>query len=117
MKVSALGVEEQRVNVIVDFVEPPAAARSLGDAYRVEVQAVLWQDDNVLQVPVGALFRRGEGWAVFVVEEGVARLQEVELGQRNDTAGQILKGLSEGQTVVMHPPDTLVDGSRVGVRS
>jgi HlyD family secretion protein len=116
MKVSALGVEEQRVNVIIDLVDPPAAVRALGDGYRVEVRVIVWHEDNVLKVPVGTLFRRGEGWAVFRVEDGIARLQPVRLGERNDLEGQILEGLSEGQTLVLHPPDTLKDGSRVKPR-
>jgi len=117
MKVSALGVEEQRVNIIIDFVDPPADARLLGDAFRVEVRAVIWQEENVLKVPVGALFRRGEGWAVFRIEQGRALVTDVQLGQRNETDGQILQGLSEGQTVVLHPPDTLMDRMRVAPRS
>ena len=117
MKVSALGVEEQRVNVIVDFIDPPAAARQLGDGFRVEVRVVTWRDPAALKVPTGSLFRRGETWAVFLVENGRARLQTVELGQRNDREGQILKGVSEGQTVILHPPDTLSDHVRVRVRA
>ena len=117
MKVSALGVEEQRVNVIVDFVDAPAAARQLGDGFRVEVRVVTWRDQAALKVPTGSLFRRGETWAVFLVENGRARLQTVELGQRNDREGQILKGVSEGQTVILHPPDTLTDNVRVRVRA
>lgn len=116
MKVSALGVEEQRVNVIIDLVDPPAAARSLGDGYRVEVRVIVWHGEDVLKVPVGTLFRRGEGWAVFRVESDLARLQPVRLGERNDVEGQILEGLSEGHTLVLHPPDTLKDGSRVKAR-
>ena len=73
---------------------------------------MIWRDD-VVTVPIGSLFRRGDGWAVFVVENGHARLRTVELGQRNDDAGQILNGLQAGQTVVLHPPDTLADGTRV----
>ena len=115
MKVSALGVEEQRVNVVIDFAGETGAG-NLGDGYRVEVRIVTWQDPAVLKVPVGALFRRGEDWAVFLVEDGRARVQPVQLGQRNDRDGQILNGLSEGQTVVLHPPDTLTDGARVRVR-
>lgn len=114
-KVSALGVEEQRVNVIVDFTDPAAAVR-LGDGYRVEVRIVLWREDDVLKVPVGALFRQGEGWAVFVVDMGRAHLRPVQLGQRNEDDGQILSGLDAGSTVVLHPPDTLADGARVVVR-
>lgn len=112
MKVSALGVEEQRVNVIVDIVDESAAAR-LGDGYRVEVRIVTWRDEAVLKVPVGSLFRRGEEWAVFLVDSGRVRLQPVEIGQRSDRDAQVLKGLSEGQTVVQYPPDTLTDGVRV----
>jgi HlyD family secretion protein len=112
MKVSALGVEEQRVNVIIDFTDENESA-SLGDGYRVEVRIVVWRDDSVLKVPVGSLFRRGDDWAAFVVENGRARLQVVQLGQRNDREGQVINGLSEGQTVVLHPPDTLTDGRRV----
>ena len=115
MKVSALGVEEQRVNVIVDFVSPADAAR-LGDGYRVEVRVVLWKADDVLKVPVGALFRQGEGWAVFVVEDGHVRRQTVQLGQRNENEGQITAGLEAGATIVLHPPDTLMDGARVNVK-
>jgi HlyD family secretion protein len=116
MKVSALGVEEQRVNVIIDFEDPAAAGRVLGDGYRVEVRIVTWQDANALTVPVGCLFRQGDGWAVFVVEDGIARLRLVELGQRNQSVGQILGGVSAGQTLVLHPPDTLTDGMRVTIR-
>ena len=117
-KVSALGVEEQRVNVIIDFSDlaDEAEPASLGDSYRVEVRIVIWQDPAALKVPVGALFRRGDDWAVFVVNEGRVQLQPVHIGQRNDRDGQALKGLSEGQTVVVHPPDTLTDGARIRVR-
>jgi HlyD family secretion protein len=116
MKVSALGVEEQRVNVIIDFTDPVAAGRSLGDAYRVDVRVIIWREDNVLKVPVGALFRRGEAWASFGVEDDRARVKAVMLGQRNATEAQVSGGLSEGQTVVLHPPDTLMDGMRVKTR-
>ena len=115
MKISALGVEEQRVNVIIDLADA-AAARALGDGYRVEVRIIAWRAERVLKVPVGSLFRRGEGWALFIVIDGFARLQPVDLGERNDTEAQILGGVSAGQTVVLHPPDTLTDGMRVTVR-
>jgi HlyD family secretion protein len=116
MKISALGVEEQRVNVLIDFDEPSAAKR-LGDGYRVEVRVVVWREDNVVKAPVGALFRRGNDWAVFVIDGEQVRLVITELGQRNDEDAQIIKGLSPGQTVVLHPPDTLTDGARIRVRS
>lgn len=115
MKVSALGVEEQRVNVIIDFVDRAGASRKLGDGYRVEVRVVVWREDDVLKVPVGSLFRRGDEWAVFVVDNERVRLQPVQLGQRNSSEGQITGGLTAGQIVVLHPPDTLADG--MGVRT
>ena len=116
MKVSALGVEEQRVNVLIDLPELRDQARQLGDGYRVEIRVVTWRADDVVKVPVGTLFRRGDDWTVFVIENGTARLQAVQIGQRNDIEAQILSGLSPGQTVVLHPPDTLEDGTRVVVR-
>jgi HlyD family secretion protein len=116
MKVSALGVEEQRVNVIIDFADTGAAVKSLGDGYRVEVRVVQWQADNVVTAPVGALFRRGDGWAVFAVDGDTARLREVELGHRNNEVGEIVKGLQPGERVVLHPPDTLMDGARIRER-
>ena len=116
MKVSALGVEEQRVNVLIDFDDPSMATR-LGDAYRVEVHVVVWREENVVKAPVGALFRRGNDWAAFVIDGERVRLTTTEIGQRNDQEAQIIKGLSAGQTVVLHPPDTLTDGARVRVRS
>jgi HlyD family secretion protein len=116
MKVSALGVEEQRVNVIIDVTELPDMAKRLGDGYRVEIRVVVWEDADVVKVPVGTLFRRQDEWAVFVVDNGVARLQTVKLGQRNDVDAQITSGLSAGQTLVLHPPDTLTEGTRVTIR-
>ena len=116
MKVSALGVEEQRVNVLIDF-DDPSAAKRLGDGYRVEVRVVVWRDEHVVKVPVGALFRRGNEWAAFVIDGEQVRLTTTELGQRNDEYAQIVKGLTPGQTVVLHPPDTLTDGARIRVRS
>ena len=115
MKVSALGVEEQRVNVLIDLADAAAEGR-LGDGYRVEVRVIIWRESDVVKVPVGSLFRRGDEWAAFVVEGERVRLQPVVLGQRNDSEAQVTKGLSPGQTVVLHPPDTLTDGARVTVR-
>ncbi len=116
MKISALGVEEQRVNVIVDFIDPATAGRALGDGYRVEVQIVTWQGNNVITAPVGSLFRSGDGWAVFAVAEDRAQRRAVELGHRNDEVGEILEGLQPGDTVVLHPPDTLTDRARITAR-
>ena len=109
-KVSALGVEEQRVNVIADFVDPPGP---LGDAYRVEARVVLWSGDDVLKVPVSALFRRGENWNVFVIDGARARRREVEIGHRGALEVEIAKGLSAGEQVVRHPSNDVADGRRV----
>ena len=115
MKVSALGVEEQRVNVIVDF-EDEVEPKSLGDGYRVEVRIITWREDGVLKVPIGALFRRGQDWAAFIVDNGRARERAVQIDHRNDRDAQVVKGLTEGETVIVHPPDTLNDNTRVRVR-
>jgi HlyD family secretion protein len=114
-KISALGVEEQRVNVIIDFTDA-GAARALGDAYRVEARIVIWSTDDTVKVPVGALFRRGEDWAVFVVDSGRARVRRIELGQRNDADAQVLKGVEPGTPVVLHPPDILTEAAHVTER-
>ena len=111
-KVSALGVEEQRVNVIADFVDPPGA---LGDAFRVEARVVLWSAENVLKVPVSALFRRGENWNVFVAEGGRARRREVEIGHRGALEVEIAKSLNVGEQVIRHPSNDIDDGRRVRV--
>jgi HlyD family secretion protein len=108
--VSALGVEEQRVNVLGDLDAPP---RRLGDRFRVEVQVVLWQADNVLQVPASALFRRGEEWAVFVVAGGRARERVVRVGHASAGAAEVLEGVEAGVTVIRHPTDRVKDGVRV----
>jgi HlyD family secretion protein len=113
-KVSALGVEEQRVNVIADFVDPPGP---LGDAYRVEARVVLWSSDDVLKVPSSSLFRRGEGWSVFVVRDGRAYRIDVEVGHRGTLEAEILGGLSAGERVIRHPSNDVDDGTRVRVSS
>ena len=112
-KISALGVEEQRVYVIIDLVEPPDARPTLGDAFRVEARVVEWESSDVLQVPLGALFRDGEKWAAFVIEQGVAHLRHLEIGHRNPLAAEVLSGLTAGQEVVVHPGDNLRDGVSV----
>ena len=109
-KISALGVEEQRVNVIGNLEEP---AGRLGDAYRVEASITLWEGKGVLKAPASAVFRRGGGWSVFVARGGRARLRSVEVGQRNPAEVQVLGGLKEGEQVVLHPSDRIEDGSRV----
>jgi HlyD family secretion protein len=110
---SALGVDEQRVNVIVALTEPPARWAALGDGYRVEARLVLWQGESVLQVPGGAVFRRGQGWAAFRVHEGVAHLVNVQIGHRGEQAVEILSGLGPGDAVAVHPGDRMKDGARV----
>jgi len=117
LKVSALGVEEQRVNVILDLDDPPAVWRSLGDGYRVEVRVIVWEQPKVLKVPTGALFRHGQDWAVFVEEGGRARLRTATIGQRTGTEAQVTGGLAEGDRVIVHPPDAVADGVRVAPRT
>jgi HlyD family secretion protein len=112
-KVSALGVEEQRVNVITDLVTPAHQRRSLGDQFRVDARIVVWQADKVLKAPTGALFRRGNGWAAFVLEEGRARLRLVEAGLSNGLEIQIKQGLKEHDEVILYPGDRVKDGHRV----
>jgi HlyD family secretion protein len=109
-KVSALGVEEQRVNVIVDLPERP---ESLGDGYRLDARIVVWEGADVLKVPAGALFRYGEAWSVFVVEAGRARRREVEIGQRSAREAELKSGLREGDLVILHPSDQVEDGVRI----
>lgn len=112
-KVSPLGVEEQRVNVIADPVDPPGA---IGDRYRVEASLVLWQGKDVLKIPAGALFRNAGGWSVYVADEGRARLRGIRIGHRNPSEVEILAGLKPGETVVVHPGDQVKDGARIEVR-
>jgi len=112
-KVSALGVEEQRVNVVLDFAEPLDKVQTIGDGFRVQAHIVTFRTDDAVKVPVGALFRRGKQWAVFAVENGRALLRPVELARRNGAEAQIDKGLQPGQTVVVYPSDALEDGARV----
>ncbi len=115
-KVSALGVEEQRVWIIADFTSPPELWQRLGDGYRVDAHFVLWYGDDVLQVPASSLFRHKDGWAVFVVENGRAQRREVSVGQRNALYAQILDGVAEGGKVIDHPSDSVEDGVRVAGR-
>ncbi len=115
-KVSSLGVEEQRTLVIADFTSPPDIWQKLGDGYRLDASFIIWEGKDVLQVPASALFRKGGGWALFVVENNKARIKEVEVGQRNGLAAEIVKGLAEGQQVIVHPDDRLKEGIRVRIR-
>jgi HlyD family secretion protein len=112
-KTSALGVEEQRVNVILDLPKVPAG---LGDAFRVEARFIVSRKDAALTVPVGALFRRGEQWSVFAVEAGRARLRAVELGLRGNERAEVLNGLAAGESVIVYPGNDLAEGARVRAR-
>jgi HlyD family secretion protein len=109
-KVSALGVEEQRVNVIAHLASPEPR---LGDRYRVEARIVLWEGEDVIQVPASALFRHGTAWAVFVVDGGRARSREIEVGHLATFDAEIVRGLTVGETVILHPSDRVSDGTRV----
>jgi len=115
-KISALGVEEQRVLVISDFASPHEQWQRLGDGYRVEAKFVLWQQDDVLQVPASSLFRYQQGWAVFVADDNRAMRREIELGRRNGLHAQILAGVEAGEMVVIHPSDAVEDGIRIKQR-
>ncbi len=115
-KISALGVEEQRVLVIAGIVSPPQEWERLGDGYRVEAKFVLWEEDNVLQVPSSSLFRRGDEWAVFVVNAEHARLRTVQLGRRSGLTAQVLSGIEAGDLVITHPDDEIEDGLEVQPR-
>lgn len=117
-KVSALGIEEQRVNVLVDILTPPAVWPSVGDGFRVTVRVITISADDAVLVPVGALFPRGNGGlAVYVLDGSHSRLQPVEITARNGHVGWVRSGLRPGQRVLVYPPPGVADGSRVRVRS
>lgn len=115
-KISSLGVEEQRVLVIVDFTSPAEVWEGLGDAYRLDASFIIWEGKDVLQVPASALFRKGADWALFAIENKRARLRMVGVGHRNGLSAEILSGLKEGEMVVAHPDDEVKDGARVKAR-
>jgi HlyD family secretion protein len=115
-KISALGVEEQRVWVIVAFTSPPARWERLGDQYRVEASFMLWEAEDVLQVPASALFRDGEEWAVFAADQGKAVKRRIQVGQRNSLRAQVLSGLAAGEKVIAHPDDRIQDGGKIAAR-
>jgi HlyD family secretion protein len=115
-KVSPLGTEEQRVNVIVEIDTPVADRPQLGDGYELEARIITWEGQDVVQMPASALFRRGDGWAAFVVQRGRARLRPVTVGHRNALQVEVLAGLSPSEEVILHPGDTVRDGARVAVR-
>ena len=111
-KVSALGVEEQRANVVLDFVD---GSENLADAYRVEVRVITWQAATVLKVPSGALFRTGRDWEVFKIENGRARRTPVQTGHRGAFETEVLGGLKAGDVLIVHPSSEVEDGVRVSV--
>ena len=116
-KISALGIEEQRVNVLVDLTGNPDTWQALGDGYRVEVFCIYDEVRDALSVPVSALFRDHETWSVFLVKDGEAVLTPVSVGKRNGTLAQILSGVARGDTVIAHPSNDVEDGSAVRPRS
>jgi len=116
-KISALGVEEQRVNVIIDLVDPPEARPSLGDAFRVEARIVVEEASEALRVPISALFRTNRRWSCFVVQGGRAELRAVSVGRMNAEHAEITEGLREGEVVVLYPSDRVRAGVRVRARA
>lgn len=115
-KVSALGIEEQRVDAVFDLLTPPEGRAGLGDGFSVYLRIVLWEAGDVLQVPLSAVFRTGDDWAVFVEREGVAVRTRVDLGRRNGTSAEVLGGLDAGARVVTHPSDRVIDGALIAPR-
>ena len=116
LKISALGVEEQRVNVILDLNDPLEQRGTLGDGFRVEARIVIWEGNYVLQIPTGALFRHRDDWATFVLQDDRAVLRAVKVGHRNSLAAEVVEGLREGDQVILHPSDKVRDGVVVRVR-
>jgi HlyD family secretion protein len=116
-KVSALGIEEQRVDARLDILSPPDARAGLGHGFSVFLRLIEWEEEAVLQAPLSALFRQGPDWYVFVADNGIARLTQVEAGRRNEVSVQILSGLEPGMRVVTHPSDQIADGAEIVERS
>jgi HlyD family secretion protein len=112
-KISALGVEEQRVNVVVDLLTPVAERQSLGDNFRVEGRIVVWEEPRALKVPSGVLFRRGREWAAFVLAGEHVELRAVQTGRTSGSETQVVSGLREGEEVILYPGDRLQNGQRV----
>ena len=119
-KVSALGVEEQRVNVVIDIESPREEWESLGDGFRVEARIQIWHDDETLRVPASAIFRHrfdeGTAWATFVLVGELAELRRVEIGRQNGLEAEVIEGVREGESVIVHPNDDVEDGVSVRVR-
>jgi HlyD family secretion protein len=115
-KISTLGIEEQRVRTIIELVDPRETWSRLGHEFRVVIHVTTWSAKDVLTVPVSALFRKGDTWAVFAIRNGRARTMTVQIGQRNNRIAEILSGLSDGDRVVLHPSDRVTDGVAVSAR-
>jgi HlyD family secretion protein len=109
-RTSALGIEEQRTRVVLELLDGPEARQRLGHGFRVVAKIVIWKGTDLVTIPMGALFRRGDAWAAFVVEGGTARVRTVSLGQRNDEHAEVVAGLDAGEMVIVHPGDTVEDG-------
>jgi HlyD family secretion protein len=116
-KVSALGIDEQRVKVILALTGPAESFSQLGHGFRVIARITLWRADDVLTIPIGALFRDGATWATFVIQDGKARLQALTIGERNDRFAQVLDGLQAGDVVILHPNDQVADGVAITARA
>jgi len=115
-KISALGIEEQRVNVVIDLTDPPDEWRALGHGYRVEAEIVTWTGSNVLKIPLSALFRKGNQWAAFLAEKGRAHEVTVKINHINSNEAEIISGLKEKELVIVHPSDQISDGVRIQLR-
>jgi HlyD family secretion protein len=112
-KISALGVEEQRVNVVADLTNPAEERRNVGDNFRVEASIIVWEANDVLKVPMGALFRRGDQWATFILVDGRAQLRMVKTGHASATDAEVLEGLKTGDQVILYPGSRVHDGQPV----
>jgi HlyD family secretion protein len=115
-KISALGVEEQRVRIVADIISPPESWQRLGDGYSVDARFIIWEGKDILQIPAGALFRKDKYWAVFVVKNKRAHLRQVEIGHRTGLVAEIVSGIFEGEMVIMHPDELIKDGTYVRMR-
>jgi HlyD family secretion protein len=112
-KISALGVEEQRVNAILEFTDAPKAWSALGDGYRVEARIITWESQGVLKVPTGALVRIGDQWAVYAIQDGRAHRVPITIDHQNGQEAEVTSGLDAGTVVILHPGDTIAEGVRV----
>lgn len=116
-KVSALGIEEQRLDAIFDITSPPAQRTALGDGFAVFMRITEWRNDDALQVPLSALFKRNGDWAVFTAADGIATEQMIRIGRQGTQFAEVLDGLAEGTAVVTHPNDQLISGGTIVDRS